>query len=169
MTVKKFLSWLPAFFKISGKYPKLTVKTAQSYWRIWIHFLVWAEILIFSIGLSEIGLLCDILGRVFSRPWHKSYSKSVKLKVGHVYGALETCAWLGIHINSELFLFLFFEYFVQKKIAWRKSRGAIAPSAPPSVVGPVYQWVTGDPKIISRTENAKNIGPTPITIILEQK
>ena len=100
--------------------------------RIWIHFLVWAEILIFSIGLSEIGLLCDILGRVFSRPWHKSYSKSVKLKVGHVYGALETCAWLGIHINLELFLFLFFEYSVQKKIDWRKSGGgvAIAPSAP---------------------------------------
>ena len=92
---------------------------------------VWAEILIFTIGLSEIGLLCDILGHVFSRPWHKSYSKSVKLKVGHVYGALETCAWLGIHINAKLFLFLFFEYSVEKKIAWRKSEGAIAPSAPP--------------------------------------
>ena len=50
---------------------------------IWIHFLVWAETLILSIGLSEIGLLCDILGRIFSRPWYKSYSKSVKLKVGH--------------------------------------------------------------------------------------
>ena len=33
----------------------------------------------------------------------------------------------------------------------------------------VYQWATSDPKIISRTENAKNMGPTPITIILEQK
>ena len=28
-----------------------------------------------------------------------------------------TCAWLGIHINSELFLFLFFEYSVQNKTA----------------------------------------------------
>ena len=33
----------------------------------------------------------------------------------------------------------------------------------------VYQWVTSEPKIISRTENAKNMGPKPITIILEQK
>ena len=39
-------------------------------------------------------------------------------------------AWLGSHINLELFLFLFFEYSVQKKIAWQKSWGAIAPSAP---------------------------------------
>ena len=36
----------------------------------------------------------------------------------------------------------------------------------------VYQWVTSDPKIISSTENGKNMGPTPITpitIILEQE
>ena len=33
----------------------------------------------------------------------------------------------------------------------------------------VYKWVTSDPKIILRTENAKNMGPTPITIILGQK
>ena len=99
--------------------------------RIWIHFLV---------GLSEIGLLCDILGRVFSRPWHKSYSKSVKLKVGHVYGALETCAWLGIHINSELFLFLLFEYSAQKKNClakkWEKGGGGYSPLSPACVVGP---------------------------------
>ena len=55
-----------------------------------------------------------------------------------MYGTLETCAWFGIHINSELFLFLFLEYSVPKKIAWQKSGGggAIAPSAPPGVVGP---------------------------------
>ena len=29
--------------------------------------------------------------------------------------------------------------------------------------------MTSGPKIISRTKNAKNIGPTPVTIILEQK
>ena len=33
----------------------------------------------------------------------------------------------------------------------------------------VYRWVTSDPKIISRTKNAKNMGPTPITITLEHK
>ena len=33
----------------------------------------------------------------------------------------------------------------------------------------VYQCVTSDSKIISRTENAKNMGPTTIIIILEQK
>ena len=32
-----------------------------------------------------------------------------------------------------------------------------------------YRWVTSDPKIISRTKNAKNIGPTPIAITLEHK
>ena len=32
-----------------------------------------------------------------------------------------------------------------------------------------YQWVTSGPKVISGTENAKNMGPTPITIILKQK
>ena len=76
-------------------------------------------------------------------PWKKNftvypslYSKSVKLKVGHVYGALETCAWLGIHINSELISLLW--VFCGKKIAWRKcGGGAKAPSARPAgVVGP---------------------------------
>ena len=54
-----------------------------------------------------------------------------------MYGDLETCAWLGIYINPELFLFLFFEYSVQKKLLWEKVEegggggyGAIAPLAP---------------------------------------
>ena len=29
--------------------------------------------------------------------------------------------------------------------------------------------VTSDPKFISKTENAKNMGQTPVTIILDQK
>ena len=33
----------------------------------------------------------------------------------------------------------------------------------------VYKRVTSDPKIISRTENTKKIGPTLVTIFLEQK
>ena len=33
----------------------------------------------------------------------------------------------------------------------------------------VYNRVTSDPKIISRTKNAMNMEPTPVTIILEQK
>ena len=40
-----------------------------------------------------------------------------------MYGDLETCAWLGIYINPELFLFLFFEYSVQKKLLWEKVGG----------------------------------------------
>ena len=70
-------------------------------------------------------------------PWKKNftvypslYSKSVKLKVGHVYGALETCAWLGIHINSELISLLW--VFCGKKIAWRKcGGGGYSPLSPP--------------------------------------
>ena len=41
--------------------------------------------------------------------------------------------------NSELFLFLFFQYSVQKKIAWRKSGmrgGGYSPLSPLGVVGP---------------------------------
>ena len=56
--------------------------------------------------------------------------------MGHVYGALETCAWLGIHINSELFLFLFFEYSVQKKLLGEKGGGGYSLLSPPGVVGP---------------------------------
>ena len=33
----------------------------------------------------------------------------------------------------------------------------------------LYQRVASDPKIVSRTENAKNMGPTAVTIVLEQK
>ena len=33
----------------------------------------------------------------------------------------------------------------------------------------VYQRVTSDLNITRRTKNAKNVGPTPVTIILEQK
>ena len=59
----------------------------------------------------------------------------IELKVGHVYGASETCAWLGIHISLELFLFLFFEYSVQNKLLGENVGGggkrAIGPSAPP--------------------------------------
>ena len=59
------------------------------------------------------------------------------------HGALEMCALLGIHINSELFLFLFFEFSVQKQIAWQKSEGEgrgyspISPHPPPHPPGAV--------------------------------
>ena len=45
--------------------------------------------------------------------------------MGYVYGALETRAWLGIHINSELFLFLFFKYSIQKKLLGKKVEGGL--------------------------------------------
>ena len=46
------------------------------------------------------------------------------------HGALETCALLDFDINSELFLFLFFEFSVQKKCLAKRGGWAIAPSAP---------------------------------------
>ena len=58
-----------------------------------------------------------------------------------MYGALETCAWLGIHINLELFLFLFFEYSVKKKLLGKKRGGGgerYSPLSPPGVIGPVF-------------------------------